>query len=46
MVRLSHALRRWRWAAIAVWLVLVAVSAPFARMNGDNLSAGFSGVEG
>ncbi len=46
MVRLSHAMRRWRWAVIAVWIVLVAVSVPFSRMNGDNLSAGFSGVQG
>jgi RND superfamily putative drug exporter len=46
MVRLSHAMRRWRWAVIAVWIVLVGVSLPFSRMNGDNLSAGFSGVQG
>lgn len=46
MVRLSHAMRRWRWAVIGVWIALVAFSAPFARMNGDNLSAGFAGAEG
>jgi uncharacterized membrane protein YdfJ with MMPL/SSD domain len=30
---------------IAAWIVLVAFSFPFSRMNGDNLSAGFSGVD-
>ena len=46
MLRLSHGVRRWRWLVIGLWIALVAFSAPFARMNGDNLSAGFSGVEG
>ncbi|HXV32580.1 MAG TPA: MMPL family transporter [Gaiellaceae bacterium] len=46
MVRLSHAVRRRRWIVIGIWIALVAFSAPFARMNGDNLSAGFSGVPG
>jgi RND superfamily putative drug exporter len=46
MVRLSHAVRRRRWIVIGAWIALVAFSAPFARMNGDNLSAGFTGVEG
>jgi len=46
MVRLSHVMRRWRWAVVVAWIVLVGFSFPFSRMNGDNLSAGFSGVEG
>ncbi len=46
MVQLSHVMRRRRWIVIGVWIVLVAVSAVFAQRNGENLSAGFSGVDG
>jgi uncharacterized membrane protein YdfJ with MMPL/SSD domain len=46
MIRLSRAMRRWRWVVIGAWIVVVACSVPFARRNGDNLSAGFSGVQG
>ena len=46
MIHLSHVMRRRRWIVIAVWIALVAVSAVFAQRNGENLSAGFSGVDG
>jgi uncharacterized membrane protein YdfJ with MMPL/SSD domain len=46
MIRLSHVMRRRRWIVIAAWIALVAFSAVFAQQNGDNLSAGFSGVDG
>jgi RND superfamily putative drug exporter len=46
MIGLARVVRRLRWVAIAAWIVLVAASAPFASNDDDNLSAGFSGVEG
>jgi heme transporter len=46
MIRLSHAMRRRCWVVIAAWIALVAFSAVFAERNGENLSAGFSGVDG
>ena len=46
MIRLSHTMRRRRWVVIVAWIALVSFSAVFAQRNGDNLSAGFSGVDG
>ncbi len=46
LILLSRVMPRRRWVVIAVWIALVAFSAVFASRNGDNLSAGFSGVEG
>ena len=46
MIHLSHVMHQRRWIVIAVWIALVAVSAVFAQRNGENLSAGFLGVDG
>ena len=46
MVRLSDFLARRRWAVLAAWVVVLAVSLPFAARQTENLTGGGFDVPG
>src|SRR5688572_28487806 len=46
MVRLSDFLTRRRWAVLAAWVVVLAVSLPFAAKQTENLTGGGFDVPG
>ncbi|HEX8051469.1 MAG TPA: MMPL family transporter [Thermoleophilaceae bacterium] len=46
MERLAAGVRRWRWAVLAAWLVLVVVAAPLAARQSEDTVAGGNRVPG